>query len=78
MPEGAALILAPCWSIHTWFMRFPIDVLFVSRTGTVLGARHALAPWRLALRPGAFAVIELAAGAAAGIEPGHKIVTFVG
>src|SRR5689334_9231432 len=34
--SGAALILAPCSSIHTWFMRFPIDVLFVGRDGVVL------------------------------------------
>ncbi|MBI3491726.1 MAG: DUF192 domain-containing protein, partial [Acidobacteria bacterium] len=29
----AALILSPCWTIHTAFMRFPIDVAFVSREG---------------------------------------------
>ena len=29
---GSALVLAPCTSVHTWFMRFPIDVLFMTKT----------------------------------------------
>lgn len=69
-----ALVLAPCSGVHTWFMRFPIDVLFVSRTGTVLKARRAVRPWRLALRLGSFAVVEMAAGASAGTEVGHQLV----
>lgn len=68
-----ALVLAPCSGVHTWFMRFPIDVLFVSRTGTVLKVRRALGPWRLALRLGAFAVVEMAAGASAGTNVGHQL-----
>ena len=45
------------------FMRFAIDVAFVSRDGRVLEVRAAVKPWRLAWR--AFAVIELPAGALA-------------
>jgi uncharacterized membrane protein (UPF0127 family) len=54
-------------------MRFPIDVLFVSRTGHVLKARAAVPPWRMAVRLGAFAVIELPAGASAKTEAGHAV-----
>jgi uncharacterized membrane protein (UPF0127 family) len=68
-----ALVLAPCSGVHTWFMRFPIDILFVSKTGTVLKVRRAVGPWRLALRFGAFAVVEMAAGASAGTEVGHQL-----
>ena len=57
-----ALLIAPCWSIHTWFMRFPIDVIFLARDGRVVKTRVAIGPWRMALARGAYAVVELAAG----------------
>ena len=62
MPEATALVIAPCSSIHTWFMRFPIDVAFVRRDGRVLKIRPALPAWRMTFGWRAFAVVELAAG----------------
>jgi len=44
-------------------MRFPIDILFVARDGRVVKVRHAVPRRRLAAAWGAFAVVELAAGA---------------
>ena len=41
-----ALVLRPCRSVHTFFMRFPIDVAFCDREGTVLRT-CSLRPWRL-------------------------------
>jgi uncharacterized membrane protein (UPF0127 family) len=67
--KGAALIIAPCSSIHTFFMRFAIDVVFVSRDGRVLKTYSALVPWRMAFSLGAFAVIELPAGAISRSDP---------
>jgi hypothetical protein len=61
--EGAALILAPCNSIHTFFMRFAIDVAFVARDGAVIATCTALPARRLRISLRAFAVVELAAGA---------------
>ncbi|MBZ5558998.1 MAG: DUF192 domain-containing protein [Acidobacteriia bacterium] len=58
----AALILSPCWTIHTAFMRFPIDVAFVGRDGRVVQVAEDLPPWRVAAAPSASVVIELAAG----------------
>jgi uncharacterized membrane protein (UPF0127 family) len=58
MAAGSALVIAPCWSIHMFFMRFAIDVVFVRRDGTVVKVLRALKPWRLAAAPGAFAAIE--------------------
>jgi uncharacterized membrane protein (UPF0127 family) len=57
-----ALIIAPCWSVHTFFMRFTIDVVFVSEGGTVVSIRPRLTPWRLAADWGADATIELPEG----------------
>lgn len=59
---SAALVLSPCWSIHTMFMRFPIDVVFVGREGRAVRIVKELAPWRIAVAPRAHAAIELAAG----------------
>jgi uncharacterized membrane protein (UPF0127 family) len=59
---GAALVISPCWSIHTAFMRFAIDVLFVDGTGRAMRIVHGLGPWRIAVAPRAHAVIELPAG----------------
>lgn len=47
MAPGTALLLAPCPQIHTCFMRFPIDVLFLAEDGTVLYVRENMKPWRL-------------------------------
>jgi uncharacterized membrane protein (UPF0127 family) len=63
--DGSALILAPCSSIHTFFMRFKIDVLFVKKGGRVVKVYSALPAWRIAFAIGAFAAIELPAGTAA-------------
>ncbi len=63
LDAGAALVIAPCSSVHTFFMRFPIDVLFIRRDGTVVKCVSGLRPWRIALAPGAYAVVEFPAGA---------------
>ena len=63
--KGSALVIAPCAAIHTFFMRFAIDVVFVTRDGRVLKTYSALARSRIAFSIGAFAVIELPVGAIA-------------
>jgi uncharacterized protein len=63
LAEGSALIIAPSSAIHTFSMRFAIDVAFVSRDGRVLKVRSAVPPWRIAASWRAFAVIELPVGA---------------
>jgi uncharacterized protein len=62
LPAGQALILAPCNSIHTFFMRFAIDVLFMARDGRVVKMSRTLVPWRIAIAWRASAVVELPAG----------------
>jgi uncharacterized membrane protein (UPF0127 family) len=63
LPDGSALIIAPTNAIHTFFMKFDIDVAFVDGTGRVVKTRAALPPWRLAGALRAVAVIELPAQA---------------
>ena len=65
LDTGAALIIAPCNSIHTFFMKFAIDAVFVGRNGRVEKVYPVLPPWRIGFSWNAFAVIELQAGAAA-------------
>jgi hypothetical protein len=61
LPADAALVIAPCNSIHTFFMRFAIDVVFVARDGRVVRVSGAVPAWRIRLALRAFAVVELAA-----------------
>ena len=61
--ESDALWFSDCSAIHTWFMRFPIDVAFVDKGGRIVKAYQRLAPWRIAI--GGLRsrhVVELAAG----------------
>jgi uncharacterized protein len=62
LPVGHALVLAPCNSIHTFFMRFAIDVAFLERDGIIRSVRRSVAPWRLHASLRAFATLECAAG----------------
>lgn len=74
LPEGEALLIEPCGSIHCFFMRFAIDAVFVDREWTVRRVVRGLKPWRVAFGGrGAYAVIELAAGGAAGIQVGERL-----
>ena len=77
MDVASALILVPCCAVHTAFMRFPIDVVFVNRDGLVMRVSRRLAPWRVAIAPGAYAAVELAAGAAElrGVKVGDRLYT---
>jgi uncharacterized membrane protein (UPF0127 family) len=64
LPAGEGLLLRPAPSVHTWFMRFPIDAVFLDGSLRVLSVSSDLGPWRFAGRRGARAVLELAAGEA--------------
>ena len=80
VPDDYVLIIAPSNAVHTWFMRFPIDIVFVSREGLVTGVREAVRPWRLAAAWRGFATIELAAGSAAAAKTakGDRLVLVPG
>jgi uncharacterized membrane protein (UPF0127 family) len=72
---GECLLIQPAPSIHTFFMRFPIDVVFLAKNGDVLKVAPNVGPWRMRSCRRAFAVLELAAGEAElrGIKVGDHI-----
>jgi uncharacterized protein len=62
LPPGSGLLLPRTSSVHTHFMRFPIDVVFLDSDRRIVSVVPALRPWRLAAAKGSAAVLELAAG----------------
>lgn len=62
LPVESALLLAPCFVVHTAFMQFPIDIVFVDRRGYVRHLLRDVGPWRLAASLRSYATIELPAG----------------
>ncbi len=76
LDAGEALWITPCHGVHTWFMRFTIDVLAMDANGVVVDVVPAMKPWRMRLpKPGATSVLELPAGTLvnAGMKVGHRI-----
>jgi uncharacterized membrane protein (UPF0127 family) len=76
LPAGQALVLEGDNSIHTLFMRFPIDVVFLDKAGRVKHLYHALRPWRMSrVVFGARRIVELPPGvlAATGTAVGDEL-----
>jgi len=75
LPAGEGIVLRPEWSVHTFFMRFPIDVVFVDVDQVVRKVVPNLKPWRTATSRGARDVVELAAGECEryGVEVGQRL-----
>lgn len=65
LAEGAALVITPCSSIHTFGMAYPIDVLFIGDDNKVLRIISSFSPGRAACCGNSRCVIELPSGAAA-------------
>jgi uncharacterized protein len=77
LEPGEALWIVPSRGVHTWGMRFAIDVLALDEEGNVVDCVSNLRPWRVRLpRRGTAGVLELPAGtlAASRTNMGHKIV----
>ena len=69
LQPGTGMWIVPCSGIHTFFMRFAIDAVFVDRRLRIVRVRLGLAPWRLVpLVLGGHSVIELPAGTLAGLR----------
>jgi uncharacterized membrane protein (UPF0127 family) len=73
LPDGDGMLFTRTGSIHTFFMRFPIDAVFCDRELRILKVVRGLRPWRTASSRGAKVVVELPAGAAS-LEPGDRLV----
>jgi uncharacterized membrane protein (UPF0127 family) len=75
LDPGEGLWIVPCSSVHTFFMKFPIDLVYLDRKKIVRKVRHAVPAWRLSACLPAHSVIELPAGAAsaAGVQRGDQL-----
>ncbi len=75
LPPGEGITLRPAWSIHTGFMRFPIDVVFLDLDLVVLRIDAELRPFHTASCRGAREVVELSAGECArrGLGVGDRV-----
>jgi uncharacterized protein len=62
LPQGEGLWIAPCESVHTFFMRFAIDLVYLDREHRVKKVRSNVGPWRLSACFSAHSVLELPAG----------------
>ena len=73
LSSGEGILLRPAASVHTAFMRFSIDVVFLDREDRVVKVAADLRPWKAAGCRGARTVLELPAGEAArrGLRPGR-------
>ena len=75
LEANSGVLITPCSSIHMFFMRFPIDVVFLDNNNVVVKIVHGIKPWRTAMGGGGKKALELPAGAAAaaGIESGDLL-----
>lgn len=77
LPSHSGIWISPCSSIHTCFVRFPIDVWMLDRNGIVLYSKRSVHPWRIVVAPrGTHSIVEtmadslsLAAGQRVAVVP---------
>ena len=64
LDPGSGLWIVPCESVHTFFMKFPIDLVYLDKQRKVRKVRHAVPAWRLSACLTAHSILELPAGTA--------------
>jgi uncharacterized membrane protein (UPF0127 family) len=75
LEPGQGLWIVPCESVHSFFMKFPIDLVYLDRGHKVLKVRHRMAPWRVSACLAAHSILELPAGTvqATGTQAGDQM-----
>jgi len=75
LAEGEGLWIVPCEAVHTFWMQFPIDLIYLDRKHQVVKTRSNVRPWRLSACLRAHSVVELAAGVIRGTHtmPGDRL-----
>jgi uncharacterized protein len=76
LEPGGGMLITPAPSVMTFFMRFPIDVVFLDRERRIVGISHTLRAWRVAGARRALSALELPAEAAAtaGLKVGDVLM----
>ncbi len=62
LSEGEGLWIVPCEGVHTFFMKFPLDLIYIDRKHLVRKAVANVRPWRLSMCIMAHSILELPAG----------------
>jgi hypothetical protein len=62
LAPGEGLWIIPCESVHTFWMKFPIDLIYLDRKNRIKKLRDSVPPWRLSACLSAHSVLELPAG----------------
>jgi uncharacterized membrane protein (UPF0127 family) len=75
LDPGEGLWIVPCESVHSFFMKFAIDLVYLDRKKKVRKVRHRMVPWRLSACLSAHSILELPAGAvaASGTQAGDQL-----
>jgi uncharacterized membrane protein (UPF0127 family) len=75
LPAGHGLWISPCEAVHTFFMKFSIDLIYLDRNLRVKKVRNSVPPWRMSACLSAHSILELAPGAALASKtmPGDKL-----
>ena len=76
LQPGEGLWIVPCESVHTFFMKFPIDLVYVDKKQRVRKVRNAVPAWRLSICLSAHSILELPAGTIknTGTQPGDELL----
>jgi len=76
LERGHGLWIVPCESVHSFFMKFPIDLVYLDREQKVRKVRHHMAPWRMSVCLSAHSILELPAGVveATGTQAGDQLL----
>jgi uncharacterized protein len=75
LAPGQGLWIVPCESVHSFFMKFAIDLVYLDRKHKVRKMRHSMAPWRMSICLSAHSILELPAGVleATGTQAGDQL-----
>jgi uncharacterized membrane protein (UPF0127 family) len=76
LAPGQGLWIVPCESVHSFFMKFAIDLVYLNREKKVRKVRSRMVPWRLSACLSAHSILELPAGVveATGTQAGDQLV----
>ena len=75
LAAGEGMWIVPCGAVHTFGMRFPIDLVYLDRNNVIKKIRHRVVPWRMSACLSAHSVLELPSGSirSTGTKPGDKL-----
>lgn len=78
LPSGEGIWIVPCESVHTFWMKFPIDLVYLDRDKKVKKVRSRVVPWRLSACLSAHSVLEFASGTIDSTQtmPGDRLEFF--